>query len=141
MRRSIILIAYILWTTAGAAQSTPGEQFLQNWDLDGDGIATLEELRGMRGDVFFTFDSNEDGYLDGEEYLYFDMARANDVANYEAVERAQMQEVADGMSLLVSDLDGDGQVSEAEFMRDTETWFSDLDTDGNGGITLSDFAR
>ncbi|WP_170328548.1 EF-hand domain-containing protein [Ruegeria arenilitoris] len=87
---------------------------MQNWDLNGDGTAALEELQGMRGNVFFTFDANEDGYLDAEEYVMFDEAGQNDVNNYEADQRAQMQAVADG-------------------------WFADLDTDHSGTITLVDF--
>jgi Ca2+-binding EF-hand superfamily protein len=93
----------------------------------------------MRGNVFFSFDANEDGYLDTEEYVLFDEARANDVANYEAEQRDQMQQVADGMSLSVSDLDGDGRVSETEFQTGAGAWFNDLDKNGDGGITLADF--
>ena len=139
MRLGIITAALALSATATLAQTTPGDQFLQNWDLDGNGTATLDELREMRSNVFLAFDTNEDGYLDGEEYVFFDMARENDVANYEAEQRAQMQQVADGMSLSVSDLDGDGRVSKAEFLSGAEAWFADLDTNGDGGITLADF--
>lgn len=141
MRLGIITAALALSATATLAQTTPGDQFLQNWDLDGNGTATLDELREMRSNVFLAFDTNEDGYLDGEEYVFFDMARENDVANYEAGQRTQMQQVADGMSLSVSDLDGDGRVSKTEFLNGAETWFADLDTNGDGGITLADFMR
>jgi Ca2+-binding EF-hand superfamily protein len=139
MKRHLIATALMLTATAASAQTTPGDQFLQNWDLNQDGIATLEELREMRGNVFFSFDANEDGYLDTEEYVLFDEARANDVANYEAEQRDQMQQVADGMSLSVSDLDGDGRVSETEFQTGAGAWFDDLDKNGDGGITLADF--
>lgn len=141
MKLRLIAATLALSATAALAQTTPGDQFLQNWDLDQDGIATLAELREMRGNVFFSFDANEDGYLDAEEYVLFDEARANDVANYEAEQRAQMQKVADGMSLPVADLGGDGRVSEAEFLSGAETWFAALDQNGDRGITLEDFAR
>ena len=42
-------------------------QFMDNWDLDGNGTATVEELREMRASVFLSFDSNEDGALDAGE--------------------------------------------------------------------------
>lgn len=132
-------LALCLTVPAAFAQTTPGDQFLENWDLDGDGTATLAELQEMRGDVFFTFDANEDGYLDAEEYVFFDEARANDVANYEAEQRAQMQKVADGMSLRNSDRDGDGRVSREEFLAGAADWFTDLDKNSDGGITLEDF--
>lgn len=141
MKLHLITATLALTATAALAQTTPGDQFLLNWDLNQDGTATREELREMRGSVFFTFDANEDGYLDAEEYVLFDEARANDVANYEAEQRAQMQKVADGMSLPVADLDSDGRVSEAEFQTGADTWFTSLDRNGDGGITLEDFAR
>jgi hypothetical protein len=63
------------------------------------------------------------------------------VANYQARRRDQLQELADGMSLSVSDLDGDGRVSEAWFRTGAETSFDDLDTNGYGGTTIENFAR
>lgn len=141
MKLHLIAATLALTATTALAQTTPGDQFLQNWDLNQDGTATLEELLEMRGNVFVTFDANEDGYLDTEEYVMFDEARANDVANYEAEQRVQMQKVADGMSLPVADLDSDGRVSLAEFRTGAETWFTSLDKNGDGGITLDDFAR
>ncbi|HKK97172.1 MAG TPA: EF-hand domain-containing protein [Marivita sp.] len=141
--KNLILISatLVLSATATLAQTTPGDQFMQSWDLNSDGIATLEELREMRDNVFYTFDANEDGYLDAEEYVMFDEARQNDVNNYEADQREQMLAVADGMSLSNSDTNGDGRVEQSEFLTGTDRWFADLDNDRSGGITLVDFAR
>ena len=139
MKRYLIPATLVLTATAALAQTTPGDQFLQSWDLDGNGAATLEELREMRGNVFMAFDADQNDILDAEEYVYFDEARANDVANYEAEQRDQMQAVADGMSLTASDTDGDGVVGREEFLAGTDGWFADLDKNGDGGITLVDF--
>jgi len=141
MKRYLIPAVLVLTATATAAlaQTTPGDQFMQSWDLDGNGAATLEELREMRGNVFAAFDADQNDILDAEEYVYFDEARANDVANYEAEQRDQMQAVADGMSLTASDTDGDGVVGREEFLAGTDGWFADLDKNGDGGITLVDF--
>jgi len=141
MKRYLIPAVLVLTATATAAlaQTTPGDQFMQSWDLDGNGAATLEELREMRGNVFAAFDADQNDILDAEEYVYFDEARANDVANYEAEQRDQMQAVADGMSLTASDTDGDGVVGREEFLAGTDGWFADLDKNGDGGIMLVDF--
>ena len=141
MKRYLIPAVLVLSATATAAlaQTTPGDQFMQSWDLDGNGAATLEELREMRGNVFAAFDADQNDILDAEEYVYFDQARANDVAGYEAEQRDQMQAVADGMSLTASDTDGDGVVGREEFLAGTDGWFADLDKNGDGGITLVDF--
>lgn len=141
MKLYLLSTAFTLFSCAAMAQTTPGDQFLENWDLNGDGTATLAELQQMRSDVFYTFDSNEDGFLDAEEYVYFDAARANDVSNYEDAQRAQMRKVAEGMSLNRNDLDGDGKVARIEFLKGAETWFESLDKNGDGGITLQDFHR
>lgn len=141
MKNLILISAALAFSsTATLAQTTPGDQFMQSWDLNGDGIATLEELREMRGDVFYTFDANEDSFLDAEEYVMFDEARQNDVSNYEADQREQMQAVADGMSLSNSDTNSDGSVGQDEFLAGTDDWFAVLDKNGDGGITLDDFA-
>lgn len=142
MKRHLFPAVLVLTATATAAlaQTTPGDQFMQSWDLDGNGAATLEELREMRGNVFMAFDADQNDILDAEEYVYFDEARANDVANYEAEQRDQMQAVADGMSLTASDTNGDGVVGREEFLAGTEGWFADLDTNGDDVVTLDDFA-
>lgn len=141
MTRFPTFFAAVFVASAAVAQTTPGDQFMQSWDLNGDGTATVEELREMRGNVFLTFDANEDGYLDAEEYVLFDEARQNDVNNYEADQRVQMQAVADGMNLSNSDTDADGRVALDEFLAGADGWFAALDKNKDGGITLADFDR
>lgn len=141
MTKSFSLIAALLLSLPLAAQAeTPAEQFMSTWDRDGNGIATLAELEAMRGDVFASFDANEDGMLDLEEHAVFDEARANDVAGYEGKQREQMQKMADGMRMEATDANGDRLVSLAEFQTGTVKWFAQLDKNGDGGITLDDFA-
>lgn len=137
---AVLVLTATATATAALAQTTPGDQFMQSWDLDGNGAVTLEELREMRGNVFMAFDADQNDILDAEEYVYFDEARANDVANYEAEQRDQMQAVADGMSLTASDTNGDGVVGREQFLAGTEGWFADLDTNGDDVVTLDDFA-
>jgi len=130
----------MLMATPVLAQSTPGDQFMDSWDLNDDGKVMLEELVTMRGNVFDAFDTDQNGYLNAEEYIAFDNARAGDVANYDDPDqRAQMQSVADGMSLSNSDTDGDGRVGREEFLAGADDWFVNLDTDNDGRITLQDF--
>lgn len=124
-----------------AVAQTPGQQFMDNWDLNADGTATLEELEQMRGNVFFTFDADENGFLDAEEYVMFDEARANDVGNYQGAQRKQMGKVADAMSLSQNDRDGDGKVSRAEFVAGAADWLARIDRNGDGVVTTEDFGR
>ncbi|KEO51675.1 hypothetical protein [Thioclava pacifica] len=141
MTKSLSLIAALLVSLPMAARAeNPAEQFMSTWDLDGNGTATLAELEEMRADVFTSFDANEDGVLDLEEHAVFDEARANDVAGYEGKRREQMQKMADGMRMEATDANGDQQVTLAEFQSSTVKWFTQLDKNGDGGITMEDFA-
>lgn len=148
MRKAIgtlTLLGALALTPAMAAASEsgapmpPGERFLSVWDLNGDGTATLEELRTMRARVFDSFDSNGDGVLDASEYAAFDAARAGDVEGYTGEDRERMQRITDGMSLSVSDADGDGLVQREEFLDGARAWLADLDANGDGVITAGDF--
>lgn len=137
-----------LGLSAGAASANshgmvPGSQFLNAWDLDADGAATLAEMEEMRGTVFFMFDANEDGMLDGAEYAAFDEARNNDLQNHEGPpqSRARMQQVADGLGLAPNDANGDGSVTLAEFLAATPAWLDAIDRDGDGVVTSADFGR
>ena len=123
-----------------AQQGQPGQHFVDNWDLDRDGAVTAEEAAQHRDDVFYMFDANEDGFLDAEEYVSFDEARANDMAAHGGGQgRGAMQRAADGMRLEVNDNDADGRVSLEEFVGNAAAWIESMDRDGDGVVTTSDF--
>ncbi len=136
---TVSVMATTAVASASEAQMPPGERFLGVWDLNGNGTATLDELRTMRARVFDSFDANGDGVLDESEYVAFDQAREGDVAGYEGEERELMQRITDGMSRSVSDADGDGVVQREEFLAGAEGWLVDLDANGDGVITAGDF--
>jgi hypothetical protein len=138
MKRALLsMAAAILLPLTAMAQDRPGSHFLDSWDQDGDGIVTVTEAQERRGDVFLTFDSNEDQFLDEEEYALFDEARANDMAN--EGHGHGMQNAQKGMTLAFNDIDADGRVSRDEFVARTADWILLLDRDADGGVTSADF--
>lgn len=125
-------------------QGNPGAHFLENWDLDGNGEATLSELQTKRGDVFLSFDSNEDEFIDAEEYVYFDEARANDMkanAGGQGGHGGRAEMASQGMTLQNNDIDHDGKVSRDEFLGGAKAWMAMLDRDTDGVVTTADFGR
>ncbi|MCR8547880.1 EF-hand domain-containing protein [Salipiger sp. P9] len=127
---------------AGVASAQPlGGHFIENWDLDGDGQVTLAEAQERRGDVFYSFDADENGFLDAGEYAVFDQARANDMAGQPAHAKGAMQAAAQGMRLTANDSDGDGRVSRDEFVAGTGRWIEAMDRDGDGVVTGADFGQ
>ena len=138
MKLTALTLAALL-PMAAAAQGAPGSHFIENWDLDGDGAVTIAELTQKRGDVFYTFDYDENGLLDAEEYVFFDEARANDMKNQGDEARGRMGRVQEGMQIAFNDTDGDGLVSEAEFLAKAADWLTLIDRDASGDVTAADF--
>lgn len=143
MKTTIVTLALLLLTSPVLAQNQePGGHFITSWDVDGDGEVGLEDITIRRGDVFVTFDADENGALDAEEYVLFDEARANDVANNGGHGNGQgMRRASEGMTLAFNDTDQDGEVSRAEFMAQAEAWMVLLDRNADGSVTTADFGR
>lgn len=137
---TLTALALVLATAASAQQGQPGRHFVDNWDQDGDGAVTLAEATDRRDMVFGTFDANEDGFLDAEEYDLFDEARANDMAD-NGGHGAGMQRLGQGLMRDFNDTDGDGMVSKDEFLTRTGDWFAMIDTNGDGVVTTDDFGK
>jgi len=137
---TVTLMGLVFTGASVFAGEGPGAHFIENWDLDGDGAVTAEEARERRGNVFASFDANEDGYLDAEEYVLFDQARALDQAENEPQGQGRRaNNPANGMRLKINDTDGDGMVSEAEFLDNAAPWIAGIDRDGDGVVTRADF--
>lgn len=143
-RLALIALAIALGTGAAMAQQgNPGANFITQWDADGDGIVSFEEVQTRRGDLFTTFDANEDGQLSAEEFLVIDETRvANQAAMQEqaggGMGRGRMDQEPDRALI---DTNADGLVSRDEFLAATTLWMSMRDRNGDGVITVQDFGR
>lgn len=128
-----------------AQQGNPGAHFLENWDFDEDGQVTLAEATERRGDIFVTFDSDDDGILSGAEYDLFDQARANDMREngmgHGNGPGKKGMNPANGMKREFTDANGDGQVTHDEFMASVSGWYGAIDKNADGTVTAEDFAR
>lgn len=142
MTRYLAVALTLAAAPAFAQQGNPGAHFVENWDLGGDGIVTVKEATERRGDVFSSFDANEDGFLDAEEYVLFDDAREADMQNNGAGQgHGGIMRAADGMLMAQNDVDGDGKVSREEFTTNAAAWVAEMDRNGDGVVTTADFGR
>ncbi len=149
MIKTLTTSAAMLALTVGLAmaqQGNPGAQMIEQWDLDADGVVTLEEARTKRGEVFFMFDVASDGILKAEDWV--------GVAEHLAAEfgrQGQGQGVGQGqgpgavlrdaMTPEFNDANGDGQVTVAEFDMASDKLFAALDRTGDHLLTVDDFGR
>ena len=143
MKQSVLAIAMVIAASAALAEDTvPGSHFVENWDTDGDGVVSIEDITKRRGDVFFTFDANDNGALDADEYVDFDEARANDRENNGGHGSGNgLRRASEGMTLAFNDTDGNGEVSREEFLARSADWLELLDRNSDGVVTTDDFGR
>lgn len=136
-------IALFVANTAYAA-GVPGGHFIENWDLDGNGSVSLDDVTERRSDIFATFDADENGSLDAEEYANFDEARKLDMENNGAGEghgKGGMKTVQQGMQMQFNDTNRDGVVTQDEFMDAVPKWFQMMDKNADGVISTDDFGK
>ena len=139
---TIFAAAFTLATAPVHAAGVPGQHFIENWDMSGDGIVSLAEVIERRGDIFLTFDADENGFIDANEYVAFDEARAEDMKGQGGANghgKGAMKNMSEGMTLAFNDADNDGEVSRDEFLGAVDRWMELVDRDGDNAITTADF--
>lgn len=156
----------------------PGQAFLAQWDLDGDGQVTLAEARSHRADIFTMFDSDGDGVFSAGELAGIDDFKqaqleagmgpghqrpegmtpgagiGRGMGQGQGMGMGQGQGMGPGQGMGMAgqgflapaadqmrwlDSDGDGRVTQAEFVAGTDRWFALRERSGDGVITLADF--
>ena len=153
MRLIVSILAIVLAGPAFAQGAGSPLHFMEQWDANADGAVTLAEAQAKRGEVFYMFDQTEDKNLDGAEWALVaeHMAAEMDAKAGGSHGQGQGQGLGQGkgpgavmhqaMTPGFNDADGDGVVTETEFLAATDRLFAGLDRNGDGQATAADFAR
>jgi Ca2+-binding EF-hand superfamily protein len=125
--KPVLLSALIATTMAGPVFSQDSiDDIFAQWDLNANGQVSVLEARSTLTSIFASFDTNLDGYLDGN-----DTAQANATVAPDGDESA--------VALEFDDTDGDGRVSLLEFINQDDDWVALMDRDADGTVTVADF--
>jgi Ca2+-binding EF-hand superfamily protein len=103
-----------------------GDRLFEQFDANGDGLITQAEIDQVLGDRLASFDQNNDGSLNLEEYqaLWLDAMRERMVDRFQA-----------------HDDDGDATVTVEEFVGSYSSMVRRLDNNDDGQLTREDFRR
>lgn len=125
--KKLLLPALLAATFAMPALANDAtDEFFAEWDLNQDGEVTQLEARTRLTQVFGTFDTNMDGYLDADDTNANDDDTAPNGEGGEAI-------------VGFGDENGDERVSLLEFIDKSGLWIDMMDRNNDGVVTVDDF--
>jgi Ca2+-binding EF-hand superfamily protein len=129
-------------SVASAAEPWNGPQpdrIFQKLDLNGDGVVDKSELDAARRAAFERADADHDGYItEDEAQSLLQQLRAQGAAGQRPLYRGRIvsrKPAEQANAIARFDADGDGRVSEAEFMEFVHPFGAMFDANGDGKIT------
>lgn len=144
--RKLALVLASALLAASAAQAQPGAQgrLLERLDTNGDGVADTAELVAARRAAFERADLDGDGFVTGDEVERLvdsrvDMPRQRRGGLAAGTARRRMPDAGEALRRL--DADGDGRVSEIEFVEAGNPLLERFDANSDGEITRDEVEK
>ncbi|SFK06863.1 EF-hand domain-containing protein [Celeribacter neptunius] len=125
MRIRNLVLPCALFCSTGLATPALAATDIMTYDANGDGVITLAEFQALQKDSFKSLDSDGNGTVI--------------VAELQALPAAQGRNVS-GKRLMARDLDGNGAVTEAEFLSQAPG-FQRADRNNDGVLAGKELAR
>ncbi|HEX6994955.1 MAG TPA: hypothetical protein VF339_12490 [Gammaproteobacteria bacterium] len=141
---ALVLAAAVLAASSAAAQPRASGGFLERLDTNGDGVVDAAELESARRDMFRRADEDGDGFLTEREMGRLaddrgDVLRARRGGPAGRIARRRAPDAGEALGRL--DADGDGRVSEAEFVEAENPLLERFDANGDGAISRDEAQR
>lgn len=141
------LVLTLAATTGFAQQGTgqgrngpPENAPFKLMDTDGSGTLSKSEVNEWAKGVFGAMDSDSSGALTMEEYMAVRMGPGASGQGGKAARQEQMQ-AAKVKRFHVMDVNGDGSLTEAEFMQGQDTRFTTADRNGDGQVSRTEWMK
>ncbi len=117
--------------------------FFDEWDVNENGVVTLDDVAARRVELFTMFDLNGDGVIDPDEQANMTQTIAGQEENNRQGHgvNGPGPRIHAAMAPVFNDVDGDGRITAAEWDAATPRLFADLDRNGDGQINPMDFGR
>ncbi|GGD06550.1 hypothetical protein GCM10011342_14280 [Aquisalinus flavus] len=137
-------LAALSISTAAMAQGDRGKDMFERVDTNGDGVITPAERDAAKLAMFIELDADGNGYVTEEEMKAAQEARRTGMKERMAERIAERRagagnEARDrGNPVDRLDTDGDGVISQAEFLAHEPEHLDKVDTDGDGNITRAE---
>lgn len=122
IRQTLLLSSVLLLSAQHAGAGEMGETAFARLDRDGSGFIEAEDLSAMRVRMFHRLDRNQDGLLTREE-----------------VTPPNPNVQVSPNAIAWPDRDGDGKVSQAEFMTQEPALIVRADRDGDHRVSAQEF--
>lgn len=141
---ALLLASAMLIAGAAEAQTRERGQLFERLDTNGDGIADADELLSARREAFRRADKDGDGFVAGNELDALADVRGNSMRTRRGglgsgLGRRRMPDVDERVRRL--DVDGDGRISEAEFLEANNPLLERFDANGDGAISREEVER
>jgi Ca2+-binding EF-hand superfamily protein len=140
--KTTLTTAVLVFALASAAVNAASHDlatFVLEYDLDGDGIASMEEFQKERERRFASTDVNHDGGISRDEYV--DEFRARLTFSKPDAETVTRQIEQTHVRFDVLDTNHNGAVSAAEFYHSGWGMFDEHDYNRDGAVSLADEAE